>query len=371
MNMPSSERPRARQAGIVIGHKDTGPENAITDVPGVRVGHVTLIQGDGPLKIGEGPIRTGVTAILPPSENSYSENWYDQPVEAGLFTFNGAGTTAGTTLIQEFARIETPILLTNTLSVGTVYEGVVRYMVEHIFRDRGNVPWFNPVVGETSDAFLNDIGGLHVRPQHVIEAITNARQGAVEEGAVGAGTGTGALGFKGGIGTASRIVEMGGETATIGVLVQSNFGGRLTIKGLAMDALDTPPQPPPSSGNSIMIIVATDLPLCGRLLDRVCKRATFGLARTGSNGGHGSGDYVIAFSTSYRTPDAKPGVRQALAQNEGVIDEAFIAVADATEEAILNSIFKAERMLGRDGHVRQALPIERVLEILADHGLAD
>ncbi|MCZ6632154.1 MAG: P1 family peptidase, partial [bacterium] len=227
--MNASNRPRAREAGIVIGNDKPGPHNAITDVPGVRVGHVTLVRGEGPLHIGEGPVRTGVTAILPPGND-----WHSAPVEAGLSTFNGAGTTAGTTLIEEFALIETPVLLTNTLSVGTVYEGVVQYMVEHIFRERGDVPWFNPVVGETSDAYLNDIGGLHVRPEHAVEAIENATEGPVEEGAIGAGTGTGALGFKGGIGTSSRLLEIGGETATIGVLVQSNFGGRLTIKGISM-----------------------------------------------------------------------------------------------------------------------------------------
>ena len=178
--MPALKRPRAREAGIAIGSYEPGPHNAITDVPGVRVGHVTLVRGEGPLRIGEGPIRTGVTAILPPGEN-----WYDEPVEAGHFTFNGAGTTAGTTLIQEFARIETPVMLTNTLSVGTVYEGVVRYMVDHTFREKGDVHWFNPVVGETSDAYLNDIGGLHVRPEHAVEAIQNAREGPVEEAGVG------------------------------------------------------------------------------------------------------------------------------------------------------------------------------------------
>ncbi len=363
MEQTPNPRPRARDLGVIVGTGAPGPHNAITDVPGVRVGHVTLVRGDGPLRIGHGPVRTGVTAITPPGNN-----WYDEPVEAAHFVFNGAGTTAGLSLIDEFGRIETPVLLTNSLSVGTVYEGIVRSMVERIFAPRGSVPWFNPVVGETSDAYLNDMGGLHVRPEHAVQAIDAASDGPVVEGAVGGGTGMSAFGFKGGIGTASRVLEIAGERATVGVLVQSNFGGRLTICGIPMDELRPPPSPPPSAGSSIMMIVATDLPLSNRLLWRVCKRAPFGLARTGSSGGHGSGDYVIGFSTTYRNTDALPAIRETLARQEGVIDEAFRAVAEATEEAILNSLFRAERMVGRDGHTREALPLDRVLEILDRHG---
>jgi D-aminopeptidase len=371
-------RPRARDLGIVIGPFPVGPHNAITDVPGVRVGQVTLIQGEGLLRIGQGPVRTGVTAIVPPGDD-----WFYQPVEAGCFVFNGAGTTAGTTLIDEFGRIETPVMLTNTLSVGTVYEGVVRYMVERSFAPRGSVPWFNPVVGETSDTYLNDMGGLHVRPEHAVEAIRIATGGPVEEGCVGAGTGTSAFGFKGGIGTSSRVVEIGGEPGTIGVLVQSNFGGRLTIAGVPMDELRPAgrrrPRPSPplaeaggretdALGASIMMIVATDLPLSNRLLNRVSRRATLGMARAGSSGGHGSGDYVIAFSTTYRTPGAMEATRRALAENESRIDVAFEAVADATEEAILNSLFRAQTLVGRDDNTREALPLERVMDLLRRAG---
>src|SRR6266540_3357802 len=210
-----THRPRARELGIHIGPFTPGTHNAITDVPGVRVGHVTLSSGDGPLRIGQGPVRTGVTAIVPPGDD-----WYAEPVEAGHFVFNGAGTTAGLSLIDEFGRIETPVMLTNSLSVGTVYEGVVRYMVEHIFAPRGVVPWFNPVVGETSDAFLNDMGGLHVRPEHAMEAIP--------------------------------------------------------IDGVPFHDLPTPPHQD-ALGASIMMIVATDLPLSNRLLNRVAKRATLGM----------------------------------------------------------------------------------------------
>jgi D-aminopeptidase len=355
------QRPRAREVGLRIGPLACGPHNAITDVAGVRVGHVTLDYGDGPLRIGQGPVRTGVTAIVPPGDD-----WYAQPVEAGHFVFNGAGTTAGLTLIDEFGRIETPVMLTNSLSVGSVYEGVVRYMVETTFAPRGAVPWFNPVVGETSDAWLNDMGGLHVRPEHAMEAIRSATDGAVPEGCVGGGMGMGAFGFKGGIGTSSRNVELGGERVVVGVLVQSNFGGRLRIDGVPMH--DLQPGAQPAVGASLMMIVATDAPLSNRLLNRVAKRATLGMARVGSSGGHGSGDYVIAFSTTYRTSEAMARARGVLAETEGAIDILFEAAADATEEAILNSMFRAHTVVGRDGNTRQALPLDVVLERLRAAG---
>lgn len=357
MNNDNS-RPRAREAGIIIGDLPTGPLNAITDVPGIRVGHVSLIQGEGPLRIGQGPVRTGVTAILPPGDD-----WWSNPVEAGNFVINGAGTTAGLSLLDEYHRIETPVLLTNTLSVGSVYEGIVQYMVERVFRPLGHVPWFNPVVGETSDAFLNDIGGLHVRPEHAIAAIDNAAGGPVPEGSVGGGVSMGALGWKGGIGSSSRVVEIGGEQGTVGVLVQSNFGGTLTVDGVRMADLETGVGSADERGGaSIMIIFATDLPLCGAHLDRVAKRATFGLARTGANGGHGSGDYVIGFSTSWRQAGDKQRMRAALREREALIDVPFVAIAEATEEAILNSLFKATTVVGRDGHERRAVPVDLVLE---------
>jgi D-aminopeptidase len=361
--MPPSNthRPRAREAGIIVGNDPTGEHNAITDVPGVKVGHVTLIEGEGPSTIGKGPVRTGVTAIVPPDGN-----WYDDPFEAGQYTFNGAGTTAGLTLIDEYAQIHTPILLTNSLSVGTAYEGIVRYMVEHQFKDRDEIPWFNPVVGETSDAYLNDIGGLHVRPEHAVQSIETAAAGPVAEGTVGGGTGMSTFGFKGGIGTSSRIVDINGKTGTVGVLVQSNFGGRFHLNGISMAEIPTEPEPPSKMGSSIMIIIATDLPLSNRLLNRICKRATFGLARAGSNGGHGSGDYVIAFSTTYRCGE-QDGIREAFVQRESLIDRVFTAVADATEESIYNAMFKATTVVGRDGHTRYELPIDQALDILRRH----
>jgi D-aminopeptidase len=360
----NSDRPRAREAGIQIGSLPVGPNNAITDVPGVRIGHTTLIDGEGKLVIGSGPVRTGVTAILPPGNN-----WWKEPVEAGNHVINGAGTTAGLSFIDEYHRIETPILLTNTLSVGTAFEGIVRYMVDHCFEGRSSIPWFNPVVGETSDAGSNDIGGLHVKPEHCIEAIRSAAEGSVEEGCVGGGTGMNALGWKGGIGTSSRVVEIEGDAATIGVLVQANFGGTLTIAGVNM--ADLQPEPHEEKlGASIMIIYATDLPLSGSELDRVAKRATFGLARTGSKGGHGSGDYVIGFSTTYRNGQMQ-SIRDAITRSESLIDIPFQAIADATEEAILNAIFKATRLVGYNGTVREPLPINQVLGRLRRLGVID
>ncbi|NKB70606.1 MAG: S58 family peptidase [Candidatus Latescibacteria bacterium] len=362
MEATIKERCRARDMGLVIGPDPTGTDNAITDVPGVRVGHVTLISGKGPSTIGQGPVRTGVTAIVPPGED-----WYSAPLAAGQFVFNGAGTTAGLSLIEEFGQLHTPVLLTNTLSVGTAYEGCVRYMVEHCFRQRGQVPWFNPVVGETSDAYLNDIGGLHLRPEHAVEAIAKAAGGPVAEGCVGAGTGTAAFGFKAGIGTSSRMCTAAGHQGVVGVLVQANFGGRLTIAGVPMEGIEAPPQMP-ERGSSIMIVVATDFPLDNRLLNRLAKRATFGMARTGSNGGHGSGDYVIAFSTTQRQ-GTRADAWQALQERESAMDALFVAVADATEEAILNSLFQATTMVGRDGHVRPALPLGPVREELTRRGV--
>jgi D-aminopeptidase len=357
----NSDRPRAREAGIRIGTMPVGPLNAITDVPGIRVGHVTLIEGEGPLKIGEGPIRTGVTAILPPGND-----WWKQPLEGGNFVINGAGTTAGLSFIDEYHRIETPILLTNTLSVGTVYEGIVKYMVDHCFEGRSSIPWFNPVVGETSDAGMNDIGGLHVRPEHAVQAIAIAEGGSVAEGCVGGGTGMNALGWKGGIGTSSRVVEIAGETASMGVLVQANFGGVLTVDGVRMDDLEADTHDE-RDGASVMIIFATDLPLSGSDLDRVAKRATFGLARTGSRGGHGSGDYVIGFSTTFRSGQ-KSAIQDEMRRSESSIDILFQAIAEATEEAILNALFKATSLVGRNGDVRHAVPIDRILKRLESAG---
>ena len=360
-----SNRPRARELGIRIGRFAPGAFNAITDVHGVLVGHTTLIEGHGAWEVGKGPIRTGVTAILPHPRNSI-----DEPVEAAHFVFNGAGTSSGLSLIDEFGQIETPILLTNTFSVGAVYDAVTRYLIKTAF-DGGKKPrWFNPTVGEAYDGGLNDITGLHIKADHVFEAIENAKNGEVAEGNVGAGTGMSACGFKAGIGTSSRRVEIAGRDWTVGVLVQSNFGGDLVIDGVPIGRLLRKDPSSDQADGSIIVILATDAPLSSRQLYRLAKRGTWGLARTGSNGGHGSGDYFIAFSTSYRQC-ITTGVTLALAsfvQKESLLSPLFRATADAVEEAILNSLFKAETMTGRDGRTMPALPIDRVVHILKQYG---
>ena len=356
-----SNRPRAREIGIRIGEFNPRGFNAITDVEGVLVGHTTLIEGHGALEIGKGPIRTGVTAILP-----HPRNLIDEPVEAAHFVFNGAGTTSGLSLIDEFGQIETPILLTNTFSVGAVYDAVTRYLIKTAFNGGKNPRWFNPTVGETYDGGLNDAAGLHIKAEHVFAAIENAKSGNVPEGNVGAGTGTSACGFKAGIGTSSRCVEIEGNTWAVGALVQSNFGGELVIDGVPIGKLLRARTPSDQTDGSIMVILATDAPLSSRQLYRLAKRGTLGLARCGSNGGHGSGDYFIAFSTTYRQSIIKGSTADIalFVENESRINGLLCATADAVEEAILNSIFKAETMTGKDGRMVPALPIDQVVQIL-------
>jgi len=362
----SSNRPRVREVGLQIGEFPPGKYNAITDVDSVKVGHATIIRGKDKLKIGEGPIRTGVTAIIP-----HPGDVLEEPVEASYFVFNGAGTTTGLSLIDEFGLIETPILLTNTLSVGAVYDACVQYVVKRSFNDR-EVRWFNPVVGETYDGYLNDAGGLHVKAEHVFEALDSAKGGYFEEGNVGAGTGTGALGFKAGIGTSSRTATIGDSVFTVGVLVQSNFGGSLTIKGVPVGKELRKEKTKREGGGSIMVIVATDVPLSYRQLNRILKRGTLGLTRTGWNASHGSGDYFIGFSTSFRKEDWSSDIqtaRKAIVNNESSLDPLFHATAEATEEAVLNSLFKADTMEGRDGHIYEGLPVPRILQILKGKGI--
>lgn len=335
--MMAETRPRAREIGLKPGVLPPGSLNAITDVAGVRVGHVTLIEGDR--------VRTGVTAILP-----HGGNLFQEKVPAAVYVGNGFGKLAGSTQVEELGVIETPIILTNTLSVWRAGEAAVEY----ILAIPGNEKVFsvNPLVGETNDGRLNDIRGMHVEKKHVLEAIRNARTGSVEEGAVGAGTGTMAFGFKGGIGTSSR--QAGGYM--VGALVQSNFGGNLTMGGVPVGRFlkkdDT-------ADGSLMMIVATDAPVDARQLKRLAKRALLGMARTGSASAHGSGDYVVAFT---------------IARNRAPIPDdsltpLFEAVVEATEEAIYNSLLKAVTMRGYQGRVAEALPIDRLREILAKFGI--
>jgi len=332
-----STRPRARELGIITGALPTGPLNAITDVAGVKVGHVTVSRGD--------KIRTGVTAVLPHSGNLFREK-----VAAAVFIGNAFGKLVGSTQVNELGEIETPILLTSTLNTFRVADSVIDYMLT--VPGNSEVRSINPLVGETNDGVLNDIQGRHSGHAEVFAAIQGAKSGAVEEGCVGAGTGTIAFGWKGGIGTSSRKAG----AYTVGVLVQSNFGGRLTILGVPIER----PRgaAPASADGSIMMIVATDAPVDARNLRRMGTRTMMGLGRTGSAGSNGSGDYAIAFTTSR---DLK------LLSNDAA-SALFPAVIEATEEAIYNSLFRAETTTG-NGRTVEALPIDSTVETLKKHGM--
>lgn len=353
-------RSRPRELGITTGALPTGALNAITDVAGVRVGQVTLVQGD--------LVRTGVTAILP-----HGGNIFLQKVPAAIHVFNGFGKLAGFTQVRELGNIETPIVLTNTLSVGTAVEAVVRYTLEQPGCE--SVQSVNAVVGETNDGGLNDIRGLHVRKEDVWEAIHNAEEGPVAEGCVGAGTGTRALGWKGGIGTASRLTgAWDGKRYTVGVLVQTNFGSELVMLGVqvnrilkADDQRSSEASGAAPGDGSCMIVIATDAPLSERNLERLAKRAFLGMGRTTTHMTNGSGDYAIAFSTAYTIPHRAPGplvpTPAALVANDAM-SELFRAVEEATEEAIYNSLFAARTTTGFKGNRAEALPIDKVVPLL-------
>lgn len=359
-------RPRLREAGLVVGELPAGQHNAITDVAGVRVGHTTLISGEGPLRPGIGPVRTGVTVILP-----HAGNLFRHKVRAAVHTINGFGKVRGFEQVREMGTVESPIALTNTLNVGLVADALVQHLVA---RNPGigiTTATPNVLVGETHDGYLNDIQGRHVRAEHVWAAIESAAPGPVAEGALGAGTGTSCFGWKGGIGTASRVAHAAGGY-TLGALVQSNFGRAedLVVCGLPVGRRLRPPaeEPdPPRDAGSIMIVLATDAPLSERQLGRLCVRAAAGLARTGSYYGHGSGDFVIAFTTAWRVdlePPALTATQAVIADEECVLGHLFRAVVESVEEAILNSLFAAETTAGRDGHVRCALPVGPVVDMV-------
>jgi len=351
-------RPRAADLGVVPGVFPSGPLGAITDVEDVRVGHVTLDEADA---------HTGVTAILPHGGNLFRER-----VPAAIVVGNGFGKLVGVTQVDELGELETPVLLTNTLAV---WDAAVA-IVEHTLAYPGNeeVRSVNPVVGETNDGWLSDIRSRPLRPEHFRRAIEEASSGVVEEGSVGAGRGTRAFGFKGGIGTASRVLpaELGGHV--VGVLVQSNFGGILTMNGVELGKkLGRHPfeEHAKAGDGSCMIVIATDAPLDARQLRRLARRAFAGMARTGASFSHGSGDYAIAFSTarevrirSIEGRDTSPATRA----SEPRLSPLFQAVAEATEEAIYNSLLRATTVEGRDGHVAEALPIDRVRELLGRTG---
>ena len=369
----SSDRPRARQAGVIVGSLPPGPLNAITDVAGVRVGHTTLREGDS--------IRTGVTVIVP-----HTGNVFEERVPGAIHVGNGFGKLLGVTQVRELGELETPILLTSTLSVWQAADALVAWLLAQ--PGMKEVRSINPVVGETSDGFLSDIRARPIRPEHVTHALESAANGAVEEGAVGAGTGTVAFGWKGGIGTSSRKLPAKQGGHTVGVIVQSNYGGDLTINGVrvgrelgqqaskpkvkgaeAVVATRSGEIPAGNSGDgSIMIVVATDAPLGSRTLERLASRAILGLARTGSSMSNGSGDYVIAFSTA---PECRrrrdQSIHQVAELSNDSMSPLFQAVAEATEEAIYNSLFRATTTRGFKGTVK-ALPLEQALELLRKAG---
>ena len=348
-------RPRAREAGIEIGILPTGPLNAITDVAGVRVGHVTLIEGDS--------VRTGVTAVLP-----HGGNLYQDKVPAGFAVANGYGKFIGSTQIEELGEIETPILLTNTLSVPEAAAAIVDWTLGRPGNEE--VRSVNAVVGETNDGYLNDIRARRVTRDHGRAAIESAREGAVAEGAVGAGTGTVAFGWKGGIGTASRRLPASLGGWTVGVLVQSNYGGVLDVAGVpvgrALDRFYLRDELSRESGDgSVIVVIATDAPLSDRNLERLARRAFLGIGRTGSPITNGSGDYAIAFSTheSVRRTPARRGAATTLAElpNE-LVSPVFQATVEATEEAVIDSLFVADTMTGHRGRI-DGLPVDRVVEL--------
>ena len=381
INGQDAKRPRARDIGVVVGVLPAGPLNAITDVNGVTVGHATLIKGDN--------VRTGVTAILPHSGNLFREK-----VPGAVFIGNAFGKLAGSTQVNELGEIETPIMLTATLNVPRVADATIDYMLA--LTGNEDVQSINPLVGETNDSFLNDIRGRHVGREEVFAAIKTARGGPVDEGVIGAGTGTVAFGFKGGIGTSSRRLPQSLGGYTVGVLVQSNFGGILTINGAPvgrelgkyylkeqLSGADLSLCKPGkksitdlslchNADGSIIIVIATDAPIDHRNLQRLAARSMMGLARTGAAGTNGSGDYAIAFSTATDLRIRNnPNVRNqrsnvTLLSNEAM-SPLFLGVIEATEEAIYNSIFRATTTTGR-GRTVEALPLDRTLEILRKHG---
>lgn len=349
-----SQNKRLRDYGIEIGVLRTGENNAITDVEGVQVGHTTVIEGDN--------IRTGVTAILP-----HSGNIFQLKVPAAIYIGNGFGKLAGYTQVKELGNIETPIILTNTLSVSTAVDALISYTLD--LPENENVRSVNTIVGETNDGWLNDIRGRHIKQEHVMSAISDAKGGKVKEGNVGAGTGTICFGYKGGIGTSSRQVPEASGGFTVGVLVQTNFGGVLEINGVPVgkELKNFSSRFKYDVDGSCMMVIITDGPLDSRNLERLAKRAMMGMAKTGGIASNGSGDYVIALSTAKENliPYSSESIyRETTTLRNDAMSSLFLAVIEATEEAILNSLFAAETTVGRDGHTIESLPKEEIIELM-------
>jgi D-aminopeptidase len=373
---------RLRDLGLTIGRGQPGPLNAITDVAGVRVGHTTLISGDGPLVVGQGPVRTGVTVVSPRGPDAWRE-----PVFAGCHRLNGNGELTGLEWVRESGTLTTPIAITNTHSVGVVRDALVAASVDE--RDATNAWWSLPVVGETYDGLLNDLNGFHVRAEHLRSALASASGGPVAEGGVGGGTGMVCHEFKGGIGTASRVLDAAHGGFTVAALVQANYGKRawLRVDGVPVGAeigTDEIPSPydqaeaiaarvPPPGSGSIIVVLATDAPLLPHQCERLAQRAGLGIARAGGTGGHTSGDLFIAFATGNRIPAvldgrSNPVTYDVRAVGDTVIDQLFDGVIESTEESIVNALVAAQTTVGRDGITAHALPHDRLLEIMARYG---
>ncbi len=362
-------KPRARDLGVPFDGAP-GPFNAITDVKGVEVGHTTLISGSGPLKVGVGPVRTGVTAILPRGKSNVAD-----PVFAGWFSLNGNGEMTGTTWVDESGFLDGPVMITNTHSVGVVRDAVIQWRIQHGPPDESGYWWSLPVVAETWDGQLNDTNGFHVKPEHAFHALDSAHDGPVEEGNVGGGTGMICSEFKGGIGTASRIVKTKDTSYTVGVLVQCNYGVRSQLRiagapvgkeiqdGASREQYQNEQSQKKDVG-SIIIVVATDVPLVGQQLKRLARRAALGLGRNGSFSGDGSGDIFIAFSTANAGAGKPTGVHQISVLANDELDPVFLATVQATEEAIINALVAAEDMTGINDKKVIALPHDRLREVL-------
>ncbi|HTT22255.1 MAG TPA: P1 family peptidase [Candidatus Sulfotelmatobacter sp.] len=358
----SQTKPRARDLGVPFDGAP-GPYNAITDVKGVEVGHATLISGDGKLVVGQGPIRTGVTAIHPRGKNS------NDAVFAAWFTLNGNGEMTGTTWVDDSGFLNGPVLITNTHSVGVVRDAVISWKVKRGSPDMEGYWWSLPVVAETWDGYLNDINGFHVKPEDAWHALDSAHSGPVEEGNVGGGTGMICNEFKGGIGTSSRVLDAKAGGYTIGVLVQCNYGSRQQLRIAGINVGREIPEHTvwQKDVGSIIVVVATDAPLIPTQLKRIAKKVSLGLGRDGSYSGDGSGDIFIAFSTANPGAVGTSGVHQISMLPNDSLDPIFLATVQATEEAVVNAMVAAETMTGMSGHTVIALPHDRLREVLRKH----
>ena len=375
LSIGNSQKSRARDIGISF-FGEPGKLNAITDDKGVEVGHATIISGKGKNVVGKGPVRTGVTAIFPRGKKF-------SPVYANWYSLNGNCEMTGTTWVTESGFLETPIMITNTNSVGVVRDAVLKWFVDHNWY--GNEEWWYtyPVVAETYDGFLNDIYGFHVKEEHVLEAIRDAKPGPVAEGNVGGGTGMLTLGFKGGIGTSSRVIKINGEKFVVGVLVQSNFGSKknLTISGVPVglelaDTLSRIYNAPPSNrrkegDGSIIVIVATDAPLLPHQLKRIAHRVPIGIGNVGGRGSNGSGDIFLAFSTANTNAFNRDRTTSVRTLSNDLITPLFEATVQAVEESIVNAMIAAETMDGIHGNTAYAIPHDRLIEILKKYNRAD